>query len=88
MQARRCSDGGLFSEVRRQRVDHSLFDVQQPGVAAIPGVQLTHFIRSGGYFIPKINDPYSPIAKFAFKWVPGLQRVYRFNLFLEVSFAL
>ncbi|ORY66919.1 hypothetical protein BCR35DRAFT_308352 [Leucosporidium creatinivorum] len=54
-----------------------------PGVAAIPGVQLTHFIRSGGYFIPKINDPYSQIAKFAFRWLPGVQRVYRFSLFLE-----
>jgi cation diffusion facilitator CzcD-associated flavoprotein CzcO len=27
--------------------------IEQPGVADIPGVQLTHFIRSGGYFVPK-----------------------------------
>ncbi|ORY91546.1 hypothetical protein BCR35DRAFT_340447 [Leucosporidium creatinivorum] len=54
-----------------------------PGVAALPGVQLTHFIRSGGYFIPKKNTEYSPLVKFAFRWLPGVQRVYRFTLFLE-----
>lgn len=25
----------------------------QPGVAELPGVTLTHYIRSGGYFVPK-----------------------------------
>lgn len=28
-----------------------------PGVAARPGVTLTHFIRSGGYFLPKGTHP-------------------------------
>lgn len=48
-------------------------------------MQLTHFIRSGGYFIPKHNTEYSALIHFAFRWLPGVQRVYRFSLFLEVS---
>jgi cation diffusion facilitator CzcD-associated flavoprotein CzcO len=30
-----------------------------PGVAALPGVTLTHYIRSGGYFVPKPQRNYS-----------------------------
>ena len=56
-----------------------------PGVAALPGVHLTHFIRSGGYFMPKLNYQYSTVVKLAFRWLPGLQRLYRFTLFVHVS---
>ncbi|SCZ99348.1 BZ3500_MvSof-1268-A1-R1_Chr7-2g09495 [Microbotryum saponariae] len=54
-----------------------------PGLAALPGAHLTQFIRSGGYFVPKINTPYSHLVQLAFRWIPGFQRLYRFNLFLE-----
>lgn len=30
---------------------------EQPGVAEIPGVTLTHYVRSGGYFVPKREEP-------------------------------
>ncbi|KAL8277870.1 hypothetical protein RQP46_009689 [Phenoliferia psychrophenolica] len=54
-----------------------------PGVAARPGVELIHFIRSGGYFLPKVNSDFSPLALWAFKWFPGAQRLYRNYLFFE-----
>ncbi|KAK4056613.1 CTD phosphatase Fcp1 [Microbotryomycetes sp. JL221] len=54
-----------------------------PGVAEIPGIQLTHFIRSPGYFVPKINYDYPQIVRWAFKWLPGVQRLYRLHLFVD-----
>lgn len=37
--------------------------VLQPGLSAIPGLQLTHFIRSGGYFREKSeSDSLSSVA--------------------------
>ncbi|KAI5476017.1 hypothetical protein MNV49_000489 [Pseudohyphozyma bogoriensis] len=54
-----------------------------PGVAAIPGVHLTHIIRSGGYYLPKVNYAYSERLKWAFAHVPGLLRLYRFKLAYE-----
>jgi cation diffusion facilitator CzcD-associated flavoprotein CzcO len=56
-----------------------------PGLAEIPGVQLTQFIRSGGYFYPKINTEYTALQKFAFRYVPGWMRWNRYQLFLDVS---
>ncbi|SGY78628.1 BQ5605_C008g04902 [Microbotryum silenes-dioicae] len=69
--------------LRTDSSNHLICRVQQPGLAALPGVHLTQFIRSGGYFVPKINMPYSHLVQLAFRWIPGFQRLYRFNLFLE-----
>ncbi|KAK4686740.1 hypothetical protein P7C73_g3384, partial [Tremellales sp. Uapishka_1] len=52
-----------------------------PGLAAIPGVKLTQFIRSGGFFFPKINPEYTTLQKFAYRWVPGLLSYNRLQLF-------
>ncbi|KAM0788798.1 hypothetical protein ACM66B_002886 [Microbotryomycetes sp. NB124-2] len=54
-----------------------------PGVAELPGVTLTHFIRSPGYFVPKIDYDYPAAVKWAFKWVPGAQRLHRLYLFVD-----
>lgn len=51
-----------------------------PGVAALPGVTLTHYIRSGGYFVPKPQRNYSALERFAFNWIPGIQHAYRLYL--------
>lgn len=44
---------------------------------------LTHYIRSGGYFIPKIQHTYSSFEKFLFRWLPGWIQLNRFNLLQE-----
>ncbi|KAL1407865.1 hypothetical protein Q8F55_007301 [Vanrija albida] len=51
-----------------------------PGVAALPGVTLTHYIRSGGYFVPKPQRNYTAFERFAFNWIPGVQHAYRLYL--------
>lgn len=53
-----------------------------PGLAAIEGVQITQYIRSGGYYFPKINYRYSLWQRFAFQWLPGWRRLHRLVLFL------
>jgi hypothetical protein len=64
--------------------------------AALPGVDLTHYIRSGGYFLPKggylpgWSDPKSIITTtrsrdWALRYIPLARRVYKFFLFKEVS---
>lgn len=59
-----------------------------PGLAKLPGTQVTHYIRSGGYFIPKIQREYTPWERFAFQWIPGYLRWHRFGILQEVSWHL
>ncbi|GAA6021859.1 hypothetical protein JCM11491_001549 [Sporobolomyces phaffii] len=59
-----------------------------PHLAALPGVQITQFIRSPGYFRQKDNFDYSPWKRFVFRWVPGALRVYRWWLFYEYDRAI
>ncbi|GAA5943803.1 flavin-containing monooxygenase [Sporobolomyces koalae] len=59
-----------------------------PHLAALPGVQLTQFIRSPGYFRQKENFNYSRFQKFVFRWVPGALRTYRWWLFYEYDRAI
>ncbi|KAI5478835.1 hypothetical protein MNV49_004567 [Pseudohyphozyma bogoriensis] len=54
-----------------------------PGLSQIPGVNLTHFIRSGGFFVPKVNTSYTPLAKWGFRWLPGLRLGHRLQIFLQ-----
>ncbi|KAI5474500.1 ABC transporter [Pseudohyphozyma bogoriensis] len=58
-----------------------------PGVAALPGVTLTHFIRSGGYFAPKVNRQFSSFRKFIFRNVPFALRFYRISVFVRKTWA-
>ncbi|BGP19605.1 hypothetical protein JCM10213_000200 [Rhodosporidiobolus nylandii] len=54
-----------------------------PYLAKLPGISLVQFIRSPGYFRPKVNFQYSALQKFIFRWVPGALRLYRWKIFLE-----
>ncbi|GAA5995292.1 hypothetical protein JCM5350_002070 [Sporobolomyces pararoseus] len=59
-----------------------------PYLASLPGVQLTQFIRSPGYFRSKENFEYSWWKKLVFRFVPGALRVYRWWLFYEYDRAI
>lgn len=54
-----------------------------PGVAALPGTHVTQFIRSGAYFLPKVNSQYSACDKWAFTYIPFAQRLNRAHLFFS-----
>ncbi|GAA6044216.1 hypothetical protein JCM8097_002265 [Rhodosporidiobolus ruineniae] len=54
-----------------------------PNIVDVPSIQITQFIRSPGYFRPKVNFEYSPFQKFIFKWIPGALRFYRLKIFFE-----
>lgn len=59
-----------------------------PYLASLPGVQLTQFIRSPGYFRPKENFEYSWWKRLVFRFVPGALRAYRWWLFYEYDRAI
>ncbi|TIC16192.1 FAD/NAD(P)-binding domain-containing protein [Wallemia mellicola] len=50
-------------------------------LAKIDGVQLTHFIRSGGYYNPKVNTKYPNWLKWTFAYVPFANVLHRFYIF-------
>jgi cation diffusion facilitator CzcD-associated flavoprotein CzcO len=52
-----------------------------PGLAEIPGVSITQYVRSGGYYYPKVNTPFHAWQRFALDWVPGFRFCYRSVLF-------
>ncbi|GAA5826672.1 hypothetical protein JCM11251_002849 [Rhodosporidiobolus azoricus] len=54
-----------------------------PNIVNLPGIHITQFIRSAGYFRPKVNFEYSAFQRFIFRWVPGALRFYRWKIFLE-----
>ncbi|GAA5958421.1 hypothetical protein JCM21900_002189 [Sporobolomyces salmonicolor] len=59
-----------------------------PHIVDIEGLQLTQFIRSPGYFRPKVNFEYSSFQRFIFKWLPGALRCYRWSIFYEYDRAI
>lgn len=50
-------------------------------LAKIDGVHLTHFIRSGGYYNPKVNYKYADWIKKVFAYVPFVNTLYRLYIF-------
>lgn len=65
------------------------------GTQVIPAIapkvkSLTQFIRSPQFYLPRQNPNIHPVLKWAFKWVPGLQRGFRWILFnlMERGLAL
>jgi cation diffusion facilitator CzcD-associated flavoprotein CzcO len=52
-----------------------------PGLALTPGVQLTQYIRSGGYYFPKHNTPIPAYKQFLYRWVPFTRYLHRYELF-------
>jgi cation diffusion facilitator CzcD-associated flavoprotein CzcO len=52
-----------------------------PGLAAIDGVTITQYVRSGGYYFPKVNTAFSSTQRFIYDWVPGARLWYRYSLF-------
>jgi hypothetical protein len=56
-----------------------------PGLAALPGTEIVHYIRSGGYWFEKKNPEFSGWDKFVFRFVPGARVWHRFRVWLQVS---
>jgi cation diffusion facilitator CzcD-associated flavoprotein CzcO len=52
-----------------------------PGLASTPGVELTQYIRSGGYYFPKNNTPIPAYKQFLYRYVPGVRYLHRYELF-------
>lgn len=52
-----------------------------PGLAALEGAQVTQYIRSGGYYFPKVNTKYTSSQQAAFRWIPGWRFLHRYLLF-------
>ena len=52
-----------------------------PGLALTPGVELTQYIRSGGYYFPKNNTPIPLYKQFLYRWVPFARYLHRYELF-------
>lgn len=55
-------------------------------LAKIPNIYLTHFIRSGGYYFPKVNWKYPSYLKTLFATFPILNRLHRLYIFYYVSY--
>lgn len=53
------------------------------------GAQVTVFHRSPAHVVPRNDAPYSALARFLFRFVPGLTRAYRFLIYwtLERNFV-
>lgn len=56
-----------------------------PGLAELEGTEIVQYIRSGGYFFPKVNTEIGEGWRWVFKWVPGARWTHRAKLFFEVS---
>ncbi|GAA6010480.1 hypothetical protein JCM10207_001325 [Rhodosporidiobolus poonsookiae] len=54
-----------------------------PNIADLEGIEIVQFIRSPGYFRPKVNFEYSGLKRFIFRYVPFALRLYRWKLFYE-----
>lgn len=52
-------------------------------LAADPEIQLVNFVRSGQWFLPRSDAPYSFIFRLLLRYVPGMIRLYRFFLFCK-----
>lgn len=49
------------------------------------GCQVTQYARSPQWYHPRPNHQFSSLQKGLFRWIPGLQRVYRFYLFIDTD---
>lgn len=49
------------------------------------GCQVVQYARSAQWFHPRPNHQYSSLERAAFKWIPGLQRLYRLWLFVDTD---
>ncbi|BGP27206.1 hypothetical protein JCM10295v2_006170 [Rhodotorula toruloides] len=54
-----------------------------PNIVDLPGIEIVQFIRSPGYFRPKVNFEYTSFQRFVFRYVPFALRLYRWKQFLE-----
>jgi cation diffusion facilitator CzcD-associated flavoprotein CzcO len=52
-----------------------------PGLASTPGVELTQYIRSGGYYFPKNNTPIPVHKQFLYRYLPFARYLHRYGLF-------
>jgi cation diffusion facilitator CzcD-associated flavoprotein CzcO len=53
----------------------------------VSGVEnLTLFQRTPNWFLPRNDRPYSSFAKSAFKYVPGVMRLHRMLIYMELEF--
>ncbi|GAA5839865.1 hypothetical protein JCM5353_007698 [Sporobolomyces roseus] len=59
-----------------------------PNIVGIEGLELINFIRSPGFFRPKVNKTYSSLTKFFFRYVPFALKLYRWSLFQEYDWGL
>ncbi|GAA5929924.1 flavin-containing monooxygenase [Sporobolomyces koalae] len=59
-----------------------------PGIVDTEGIEVINFIRSPGYFRPKINYEYSRLTKFVFQYVPFALKLYRFVTFQRYDWGV
>ncbi|GAA6062495.1 hypothetical protein JCM10212_001868 [Sporobolomyces blumeae] len=59
-----------------------------PNIVELEGLELINFIRSPGYFRPKVNFEYSAWQNFVFRYVPFALRFYRWSIFHEYDWGL
>jgi cation diffusion facilitator CzcD-associated flavoprotein CzcO len=52
-----------------------------PGVAKTPGAEVVQYVRSGGYYFPKVNAEIAGWQKAIYRWVPGARWYHRYQLF-------
>ncbi|KZV62264.1 FAD/NAD(P)-binding domain-containing protein [Peniophora sp. CONT] len=56
-----------------------------PRIAEDPTVQVTNFVRSQQWFVPRLQSEYSATVKSIFRYVPGIMRAYRACLYLKTE---
>lgn len=49
------------------------------------GCEVVQYARSPQWYHPRPNHTFSSLQKLAFKWLPGLQRLYRLYLFIDTD---
>ncbi|KAI5479419.1 monooxygenase [Pseudohyphozyma bogoriensis] len=58
-----------------------------PNIAGLVGINITQFIRSPGFFTPKLNRKYTWWEKFVFRYVPFAARLHRWWIFYQYDVA-
>jgi cation diffusion facilitator CzcD-associated flavoprotein CzcO len=49
--------------------------------AKTPGAEVVQYVRSGGYYFPKVNAEIAGWQKAIYRWVPGARWYHRYQLF-------
>lgn len=52
-----------------------------PGLAELPGVVIQQYVRSGGYYFPKVNTAISARERWLYAWLPFYRARHRRQLF-------